>query len=158
MPCRASAWTSNRSGVGFGGNTMKGTGALVAAPTLTVSGPRVAEAGTVATSETELADVTGATAPLNETVLALGMALNPSPLMVTGAPAGAEGGLRDSIARDGGSCAVKAERNSAGSAWPCRSRSGECTTSGPAAPEASGTHGLKNTLRPSSWEPPADAA
>src|SRR5262245_48711053 len=128
IPIRASDSSWSTSGCGFGGSTTKGTGALVPAPTLTVSGPVTAEAGTVVTSETALAEVTGDTTPLNETVLALAMGLKPSPLIVTAAPAGAEGGLSARTASVGGACTVKAERNSTGSPCPCTSRAGLWTT------------------------------
>src|SRR5207244_3442322 len=102
------------SGGGLVGSTVNATGGAVTAPTVTVSGPVVAELGTVVTSDALLADSTGETMPLNATVLALGTELKPWPFSVTVAPGGAEGGLSDETARAGGPCTVKEDVNSAG--------------------------------------------
>src|SRR2546426_12350323 len=72
IPFRTSVSVVNMSGGGLVGSTVNATGGLVTAPTVTVSGPVVAEFGTVVTSDAVLADSTGETVPLNDTVLALG--------------------------------------------------------------------------------------
>ena len=118
MPERTFSSSATWSGVGFAGSTTNGNGALVVAPTVTVSGPEVAPVSTVVISAPVLAVATGVRSPLSETPLTVAMLLNPSPLMVIGQPTGAEGGLTEWIASTGGACTVKTLVTGAGSSCP----------------------------------------
>jgi hypothetical protein len=73
---------------------------LVADPpgVVTLIGPVLAPAGTVATSRVVVAEVTVAVVPLNLTVLSPAVALNPVPEMVTAVPAGPRPGEKARMA------------------------------------------------------------